>query len=601
MAETIKVDLDPKKVVQSLRDMSEETKKLAKIMEDSLGKDSVTSVNKMVEATEDGTSKMSTYFKNLGTRIKDDLKTAFDVSGVIAGGKFLNEVGQGVKSVFDMERAFDKLQTRLQMTTKEFLNFRNNLGRGVAATGQKLEDILPGVETFAAKGGVKSGTQLTNIGEQLAKVKSATGEDVTGLSDQVVQILRNQGKMVNDKNTKDLLDAIQGTRTAGAFKTAGGAADAIERISAIRGTKLSTREMGGMAAQASLGGDKGVQLLESILQKGQTVGGQQTLNALFKSLGGAEIFKGGKLNAEALSKVNFKGQGGIAGQQLGALTGIGDVTGSELDQFVKSFQTGNEGLQKVLKGSDETATQFGIATDNIASKLDKFKQSAINAGREIGEGLSRAANELLKGNFKEAGGALQSAGKSAYENKGTMAAAAGSTILAGLLVGGGLTNILKKIPGAGSLAGGLVGGEIAKQAGVTPVYVVNAKDIGGSGNGVLDIAAKSGGAFSQIGKFGLYGAAIGGGVYAGNKLNESLQGTKLQENVIGPFFEKLASLFSSRPEFVTGQGPNAMTADEIYEAMQKGAKDGIKDAKIQIKHDGPLTNPSAVTGRGAPR
>jgi len=227
--------------------------------------------------------------------MKEDLKTAFDTSGVLAGAKFAKDMGEGVKQVFEMERAFDRLNTRLGLSNKQLMDFKKNLGRGVAGTGQELKDILPGVETFAAKGKVRDAGQLANIGESLGKVRATTGEDIEGVADSVVEILKNQGKAITDQSVRSTLDAIQGTRTSGAFKTAGEAADAIQAITGsispeqMKKMGIGTREIGGLAAMASSGGDQGQQILQSILKDATSAGGKDKLNAIF----GQNIFKNG--------------------------------------------------------------------------------------------------------------------------------------------------------------------------------------------------------------------------------------------------------------------------------------------------------------------
>jgi len=104
----ISVDLDPKKVMNALEDMAKEVKALSEKLEQSLGKDGPKSVKKFEEAAEKGSTKIATYFRNLGKTLKEDMKTAFDVGKLAGGLKIGSLLAEGTKQVFDMERAFDR-------------------------------------------------------------------------------------------------------------------------------------------------------------------------------------------------------------------------------------------------------------------------------------------------------------------------------------------------------------------------------------------------------------------------------------------------------------------------------------------------------------
>jgi len=230
MAEEIKLNLDPKQILDSMNDVSENVKKLTEVIEESLGKNAPKSIEAMDKSAEKGANSIASRFKDLGKRIKEDLKTAFDVSGLMAGIKMIDQLGAGVKEVFSLERAFDRLNTRLQLTGKNFLDFKKNVGTSIASTGQKLEDIFPGIEVAASKGNVKDPKEIAQIGKALAQVRAATGESTDALANSVVEILKTQGKKVTAQTFQQTLNVLQGTRVSGSFKTSGEAGGAIEGI-----------------------------------------------------------------------------------------------------------------------------------------------------------------------------------------------------------------------------------------------------------------------------------------------------------------------------------------------------------------------------------
>lgn len=597
--EQIKIDLDPKSLVDGLDDMSDEIKKLSEDVETYMGKKAVESMEKLVNASDKGTTRMTAMFRNLGTRVKEDLKTAFDATGVMAGMKFGKDLAEGVKQVFEMERAFDRLNTRLKLTTSQMEMFKSSMGRRVASTGQKIEDVLPGVETAAARGGVKSPEQLTAIGEMLGQVRATTGEGTADLSDTVVEILKNQGKAITAASFKSTLDALQATRVQGAFKTAGDAGSAIQQLSGIlkpeqmKAMGLGSRELGGLAAMASRGGEHGQDILHKIMETAASPGGQQQLNAIF----GGQIFKGGKFNASGFQSSSKNQFGQYTSQAQAAALGTNQA---DLSRFVDSMKAGLDDFKRVTTGANETAGQFETATDNLATKIDKFKESMKESGREIGESLSVLTKDVMSGNFGKAGGDLKKAGQALWENKGNVASGIGITAGVGLLAGGALNSLLSKVPGGG-IAKGLAGGELAKQAGVTPVYVTNASDIGGGP--AVGAMAGVGGKLAQ-------GAAVVGAAAIGYEIGQAIMSIPIFKSMTGSATDYLhdkmyggdqstmdkASMLQMAKNAVDFNQRNgtSMTFEEYAKAVETGTLRAHAAANKKVQY----TNPSSVTGRG---
>jgi hypothetical protein len=583
--------------------MSSEMKKLAEEFEKSLGKKAAGSIETLEDAAEKGTNKITQYFRNLGQRVKEDLKTAFDATRVLEGAKFANDIGSGVKQVLDMERAFDRLNTRLGMSKDNLRNFKKELGQKVANTGQKLEDIIPGVETFASKGQLKDPKQLASVGEMLGQIKATTGEDTAGLSDTVVDILKNSGQNINANTIKQTLDALQATRVGGAFKTAGDAAGAIEGLTAglspkqLKEMGLGTRELGGLASMASRGGDQGQQILQSIMKMSTQAGGKDLVNSLL----GQSVFKNGKMDVGALGKVDKDRFGKYSEQVMGSAFSQ-DQAG--LSRFFDSLKTGMDDYKKVVSGTDEMANQFGQATDNFASKLDQFKEKSKEAGREIGAGLSRMVNGILSGNAGEIAGGLGDAGTGIKDNAGTVAGAVGATTIAALMAGGGLNSLLKKIPGGG-LAKSVVGGQMAEAMGVQQVYVVNAAEIGGGG-GILQtgLMGKMGGLAGMATKGLGVGAAAMGGWAIGNMINETEMGKSAHKKVGDMLFStfgggdasmKKAEQDQMMKSFMQFQQRNPdmqLTAEQYAKAVEEGT---LRALMQKERDKNPIfTNPSSV-------
>lgn len=598
----IGIDLDPEKVVAALKEMSEQSEELARQIEQSLGKDAPKNIKKFEEAAENGTTKVSNFFSNLGKRIKEDLARAFDVASIQQGLKFTDELMKGTRQVFDMERAFDRLNVRLGMTRDQFMRFRAEMGKRIAGTGADIEKVLPGVEQFVSRGNLKNPEQLADVSELMGKVAQATGEGTEGLAESIVEILQTSGQQVNAQNIRQTVDAVMATRNSGAFRTAAEAAGAVEGISPYaKRLGISTREAGALAAQASTSGSSGQQILQDFLRMASDKNvDRKKLEGIF----GVELFKGGKFDASAIGKIDLNRFKGLSPEKFAQLGFGGGASGGDFARFVESFKGSQERFQKVVAGSNETNAAFETATDNLASKFDKFKRSLQNATSTIGQGLSEAATGLMTGDTARLKGGLGTAGKAASENSGTIAAGLGITLASGLLMGRGAGKLLG---GMGGTAAGVAKGKAFEAAGVTPVYVVNASEIGGGMGGMLGQgAAGMLGKFSGMGRFGMYGLAAGAGVAAAEGVNAIPGVQEAMQSAIGKAFDMLGI----GPEATAKkyeQEQQAFRAEKL--AKQEGIGPevamaivrGMREAKVEVKSTAPITNPSAITNRGGTR
>lgn len=635
MSDKLEIDLNPKKVLDSLKDISKGTEQLAQDIEKGLGKDAPKSIGRLEEASEKGTNKITAMFRNMGTRVKEDLKTAFDATGIMAGAKFAKTIADGVKQVFEMEKAFGKLNARLGLTAQQMEQFKKSLGRQVASTGQSLQDILPGVDVAAAKGRIKSPQQLANIGEALGQAHAITGEDTSALSDTVIEILRKQGKQITDQSFKATLDALESTKSAGGFGTAGEAGHAIESLSGAispqkaREMGLGTKEMGGLAAAANRGGEHGEQIIEQIIKTAATAGGKGLLNQLL----GVDLFKNGKMNIGALGQIKPERMGKFGEQIMGEAAGVDQA---DFARFVQSMKEGQGDIAEVLDGLNGTASQFSEATDNWASQVDMFKARMKQIGVEFGQGFASFAKDLKDMNFSGAFKDVKSLGTTAMEHKGDLAVAALTTGTAATLFGGAFNSLLKKVGGKGGAAvGNAVTAQAMKAAGITPVYVVNYDQVGKASAVGLMGGNSSGGIFGEGPEGMLPGGKNPKGVLGGGgKGANIIQGVQVAISVaaaaevgyeIGqalmsiPMFKKATnSAADYAADLLTQPGGSASRAEQEQMEKQRvrfNQSNGMAVSKADFQkavHDGTLsalkahhgsrpvsvTNPSALSPQG---
>jgi hypothetical protein len=601
----IQIEFDPKKVLDRLKDLEQSFKGLAGTIDDSLGKDAPKSIAKMEDAAEQGSNKISAMFRNLGTKVKEDLKNAFDLGSVVTGLKALNGLGEGIKQVFEMERAFDRLNTRLKLTNQQMRDFKVNVTNKVANTGQKLEDVLPGVETVAAKGGVKSPEQLADIAEQLGKSKAITGEDTNSLADTVVQILKNQGEKVTSESFKKTLDVLEGTRTSGSFKSAGEAGSAINDLTKgltpemQKSMGLDTRKLGALSAVASQSGEGGMDTLNKILKTGQSAGGQEKINAIF----GSQIFKNGQISTEGLKGINKNNLGQFSSQSMADATGLDQAA---LSRFIDSFKENTKSLSDVANGANETSTQFDQATDNFSFSIDKFKENVKKAGMQIGDSFSETANDLFHGRTEKLGADGGKIASSLYENKGAVAGGLAATLGIGLLTGGGVGRLLGKV-GGGGMIGGAVKGAAAKEAGIDPVYVTNAQEIGESvesensnfGSMGGDLVSKIGGVAKGAAMVAAAGAAGYGVGLLINKIPGVARGEAAIGDTIGDAIRGPSDLSGSKQNAINAKDFNDRNGGNLTpEQYAQAVTDGTLKAYKEVLAKQHMTNPSAVQPRG---
>lgn len=589
----LEMDLDPKKVIASMAELSKKAQELADKIEESLGKEAVKNFKKLEDQSEQSSDKISTIFRNLGNRLKEDMKSFLGVSALAEGLNIAKDLKSGAQQVFEMEKAFDRLNTRLGLSVDKMNDFKKLVAMRVAGTGQKLEDVLPGMEKASSKGGVKDTAQLANIAETLGQAKGINkNENTETLSDTVIEILQRQGQKVTSESFKKTLDALEGGRVKGAFGSASEVGDVVKDMAAVaKKSGMGTRELAGLAAVASKGGEGSVNILKQLMQQGATVGGQERLNSTL----GVQLFKNGKMDASQLGKIDTGRFGQFSEQAMEGATGLHGSSGADLTRLAASFKDNMDDFSKVASGANETADQFGIAADNFSTKFDQFKERLKATVMVVGDDLSKAVNEFMKGNTKGGMNSLGQAGGALWENKGAIAGGAGLMGLSALLMGGGASQLLGKIPGGGMLKG-MAGGELAKAAGATPVYVVNASEIGGGG------AMAGSGAMGMMGKVGGGFAALGAGIGVGELLNHWEPSKRLLDSVGDKAFDMFGpdkkDIMSSAEGSANAVGASRFNKENgtnlSAEAFAKAVETGT--LRAMMKRPVQMTNPSNVKG-----
>lgn len=457
----LEIDLDPKKVLDGLKEMASGSKLLAEDMEKAL-KLIEGNFDKLGKKAEDSANKVDGTFRNLGTRMKEDLKNLLDLGKIMGAIGMADQIKQGVTQIFTMEQSFARLNTRLGLSGKELTNFKNSFGRAAAEAGIDAEKLFPGIETMSAKGGVKDAGQLGAIADVLAKTSTVTQEDTGSLSDSIIGILKDQGKQVTAQSVKETADALAATRVSGAFKTSAEAGNAIARLTSmldpklkdVQSMQLGTRELGAMSAMASRGGERGMDIMQSILKTASGAGGKSIINGV---LGAAIFDKTGKMDVAAFNKVSPEAWGRYTSQGRGAALGVNNA---DLSRFVTSMQQNQSVFGGVTGGKDEVNKQFK-SIDTMSQKFNTFTGKVTENAREFGGGIMDSAKSLFNGDTKGAWEGVKNSFGAKYGKEGQVGV--GSTILA---TGAGLSGT------AGAAAAMGIGGTAAAATAGVPLMAL---------------------------------------------------------------------------------------------------------------------------------
>ena len=593
MADTkVEIGLSPEEVIAALNQMGDEVKKFQAVIQDAIGKKSSQSINDLKDNAEKGTNQITKFFSNMGTRIREDLKTAFDVSSIMAGANFAKQIQEGVKSVLDMERAFDRLNVRMGLSARQMEEFKRSAGRATSEAGVKIQDVQPGLLSAASRGNVKDPQQMSMIAGVLAQARQINPELDTGTAmDDVAEILKRQHLEINGDNVRKTFDAINAATVSGGFKNSNDAAANLAQMSGSASMLgMDTRQMAGLASVASKSGDTGENILRQILTKGTGLDRGQAFNAQV----GADVFKDGKLDAKALGSIDTSRFGNISPQVLEKITGVSGASGSDFKQFVETMRDSLGDFDKVVNGSNETADQFGVATNNFASKIDMFKARVTNAGAEIGNSLIEMASGVIHQDTTNKG-AAHLAGTLA-NSAGDLAMAGGLSVGAAMLTGGGIR--------------GLLGAKMADAQGIQKVYVTNAGEIKDGGAGGL--ASKALGWASKakdwaamttlgLGTGGVAGAAalsaagVAGAGAIGYGVGKYFVNPLIGNN--GQLGEMAADWWNNDQGQSSNRGTPQLSAEQMANVMAAGY------LKAMQQHEGSrpkyVTNPSAPPQRGS--
>ena len=502
------------------------------------------------------TSGAQKEFKNLAKNMANDLAVGAKglallgaTSGIKAAAKTAVSVG------LDFGKAFSALAARANLSEQKVKSLRKEL-LALGSTGADLGSLAGALDSiYGATGDID---KARSVMDPIAKAAAMGDGDATKVADFVKNRLAAQGKDINQGNTEELLQSLVQAQRHGDFKSLD---DAMSSMSGLAGNiqgrvGISDRQYAAMMAGASRTGT-------------DTETAMAGLNALIKAsaddFSGDKIF-GGVFGSGSLkdSKGNFdptkletafkniEKLGDSESQriwQLKEMLGLSDQEAQGTYNLIKNYGAFNSTMQETIEDQKSFNDSFRDATDNLDNTLKSLTNKMVSGFTDIFGPLERPITSLLRGNIgtalKQTPAALDGAVDGIMDNKMLVAGSLLATVAGGKLLKG-LGGAIMGNKGAAGLASGTAMGMALKQAGVTPVYVVNAQDMRSDsmttpgaitdllGGGKVPGAAKAaGGLLARLAPMAGSAALVAGAGYAGYKVGEKVINPLIDEHTQG--------------------------------------------------------------------
>lgn len=451
------------------------------------------------------------------------------VAGLGVGFSAINALMNSAR----MDKGLTQIRQTAGMTRAEVQQLRGELYRMARQTGSNVEQLQAGFGQLVA-GGLQFDQALPTI-------------------DAI-----NTAMAVTDATATDLAAALQSAQTHFGFDLSrpGAALDILDKMTvAGRAGVIELQDLSGAFAAAAVNANKAGLSFEQTLALFEGLGTATTKDRLGTLVDSTlRLFTNDRYRREAqkATGVSFYNRDG---SQRGPLEVL-----QEIQQAYAKLTTDRERDRFIANafGQTDLDTQKGIQLAMSEGKLGEILQIAAQVEdasgvlkRDLPEAIDNAvdASARLKAVMGEAGDRFaQPVNRAVIQaidyltGTGDGQLGLGGEQVAGLAMAGGLTALLAKRMGGrgidalfnrfGGTAGGVAAGKaLEATAGVQPVYVVNASEIGGGivAAGGLPGAGGAGGKPGALSK--LAGASVG--AYVGWETGSMIYDNALAENRVG--------------------------------------------------------------------
>jgi hypothetical protein len=528
----------------------------------------------------------------VGEKFVDNLKTGAKAMTLDAGRDAIKQAGRdAVGMAFHFSKAFAEIKSRSNASSADLEKWQRSLMQTSANVGANMDSMAESFKDMFSS--VSNPDELLKIMDSVGKAAAMGDGDTTKVSNNVMGALKGQGKEVNKTNVDEYLhsaDVLRRHSQFGSMDESMGAMSSMNQAEVGR-SGLSQRELANAMAAMTATSDKtkGVAGLSALMHANDNGLTEGSVLASILGTGHSLSGKDGKFDISKLQGKygNLLKMGG--GTDKGAMEvfkKVSGLSGNEAEGIVMAMKNSDKLGKELASAANDTKTFAKSAeegADNLEQSYKKFENGLILGVTDILGGFQKPLKALLSGDIGGAisgsGSALSQAGSGIMNHKALVAGAIGTTAIAGSLI----TSLIGKIGGPASTAVGVAKGKALQAAGVQPVFVVNASEIGGGGGG---LGAAAGG-MGFMGKLGLVGGAGALGYAAGSALEEysTEHGSKNKYGQKSSFAEKgLAKLL---PEWAGG-----MTKEQYHDSYDE-AKPQKVEVEIKLEADGFSARPTS--------
>jgi ABC-type transporter Mla subunit MlaD len=515
--------------------------------------------------TETFISKTRDFTRRLSDQIKSDFKSLASLNALTESLKISNQFKGVVRESFQLSDSIRKLGGTFGIAGKDFSSFQTKLTRGLGDIGLSSEaaaNALGGLSETQVRG-QDNLLEYSKAAGMLASASNQKGQE-GNIAGGMARVLTARGMNPNDiKAMKQVSEDLRKTMIAtgkGPTETLRTMEDIFSKMPEDMRKKISTKGLSQLAVAAQISGPGGTDMIQ------QFIGANPIARQAMEAQGFKGVFTDDGIDVEKFAKASQGILGRVGGDPRLAAKTLGLS-----DEAAEGFVRLSGSLDRVRKAQDDM--------NKMTGDLEETYKSSMGFGESFAASINRVKSMLAKplSFITQTGTDLLSS--ASQSDAGAAGVVAGGGLLAALLAGAGLKGIGK------GLGGGMVG-SVVKGAGaaavtgkdVQPVYVVNAGEIA-AGGAAGDLLGKGGGMKGlggMLGRAGGVAAAVGVGIYGGNKLHEAVQGTEMEKKYLSPFFDSLISMMQEigvmKKHEIVGPGGGMMSQKMIIELNERQLK-----------------------------
>lgn len=548
-------------IIKSLKKIRDESHKGINEV-NTLGKKTNETLENAAKKADDRIKKTGSSLRRMAGQLYSDFKALLSLNSIQGAMKMSSMFQGAVTESIDLADTIRRLGNSFGIARKDFGTFQSALTKGLGEIGASSDDAARALEGLSGLG-IKDQGALMNMTKGAVTLGGISGEkgNIKGIAGQLGSVMKSSGANVEDVGAQkrligEVTAAVQATGK-GATEILGAMDEIFSKMPEELRKKVGPELMSQMAVVATTAGPGATTALQ------QYMGAGSIQKKPFESQGfGSVIGKDGLLNLKELFKFIKAMKGRIGFDTRAALQTAG-FSEDAADGLLRIASSSKE-LERNLDALSSASRDNEEVYKNTRGFLDSFKGSintvkgSLDSMLHLGGGMQHVTDFL----------------SSQVGSKGGSAAVvAGGATIAAMLAGGGLRGIA-----------GLVGGEMKKKAfeevtgeKVQDVFVVNFDQIG-QGVGT-NIKSLMGGGMGMMGKAGMVGGALAGGLAIGEGINA------IDQKLGGGMGDAIVSGFDKLDKWMGG--------------IMSGTDRGDKKNKVYIESKTPNLRSSDKPGRGS--